>query len=258
MCRLLMLTDTTENIRFRQMLFAHLMTLAAADEAQTDGWGVTDGVTAARAGWTFLRRGINHVRRLQGDGILLGHVRKASRGTSITSNEAHPFRYENNGRPFWLAHNGYITGTGGPLKDEPDSDTYRVGKRLEKALGGGAIDGDVLTDWANQFGYGSEYAFMMLQDGVGHIIRGQRPMAYMQIGRGYFFATKPELLENLATFIAFWAPWYEPQITEVEPMTYIRVRINEPLEAYKLEAKNLAARKPLWLQFNGKEWQNKE
>lgn len=258
MCRLLLISDTTEDLAFRQAVLTHMMTIATADGDQTDGWGITDGIYAARASWSFLRQGANAIHEFRNaDRMMLGHVRKASRGTSITPNEAHPFRFDNHAAPFWLAHNGYVNETGSSANNEPNSDTYRVGRRLETLLGGQLITTDVLTDWACEFGHRSEYAFMIMQGDTAHVIRGQRPMSYMQFGKGCIFATHRLILENLVEFLRYWDRKIAPEIVDLEENTIATVVANEQPMLQAWGARNKPERRAWFLRY-ADQWERQE
>lgn len=227
MCRLVASTDTKHAEAVRRMVFHQLMLYSQADGNQYNGSGVTDGVTGRKSPFPYADFGIDWLQHLAPNAIWHGHVRRASRDTSLSTNEAHPFYFRlHDGSRLFASHNGGVYGFNARINGDPDVDSFRAFKELVRLLDNAkseTITTEIVNQWIDKFDVGSEWTFMLTHKGLLHILRGNREMYAASFGNGYLFNTSKTVLMNLANWAAtFWGePFTIGEARAIEPWTYV-------------------------------------
>lgn len=229
MCRLVAVSSHFQNSGNKVLLFDMLMARAQADQNQIGGAGITDGKNIVKSGDQYsygTYDGWYH-GNFDGSRAWMGHVRKPSSGVAKPSNEAaHPFHFPDTG--LIGAHNGFITQAvpSAPEDGIPYVDSYYTFAALNALLKKhGKVTKDVLNEWIGGMGPGSEYTFMFYYADELWVLRGIRPMYYVNLNGGRVYCTSTEAIHSVISFTsALWGKgvfdWGNTILTMQENVAY--------------------------------------
>lgn len=209
MCRLVADSARHKSSGNKIFLFDMLMTRALADQGQFGGAGITDGVHVTKSGeqYSFGTHDEWYGKRFDNARAWMGHVRKPSAGTAAPSAEsAHPFHFPKTG--LIGSHNGFVTGV---IPEKPESgipyvDSYYTFAKLSELLeSSGKVTKEVLNEWIESMGPGSEYAFMFYYKDELWVLKGIRPMFYITLNGGRVYCTSLDTIIAVASYTqALW------------------------------------------------------
>lgn len=210
MCRISVLTANRLSTSVRKAVFHSLMNYSFM-EGQTDGAGFTDGQVIVKTDQGFPSLHALMISRLSPTRTWLGHVRKRSSGTDQTVDAAHPYEYRSGkaNERLILIHNGFITGTTALVGDATATDTFRAGRDLATMLDGRPLTQEIIENWVNGFSYGSEWSFGIWYQDTLHMVRGQRDLYAVQVGRDkhdLMINTSKTVLDHVSNYIALIRP----------------------------------------------------
>ena len=203
MCRLCALTANSENFKpIKNQFFDRFMMVSQTDEAQNDGWGITDGQNLWKTCQMYSGASPIWTRNIDENSAYLGHVRKSSSGTGKEDKESHPYLFlpecNNDFEPLYAAHNGYIQGTSWQVAKygvDPNTDSWRAFKELESLLvPGQKISPHVIEHWLESFEETSQFAFLLHWGGEIYAIRHDRPLFIATIDNGFLINTSPGVM----------------------------------------------------------------
>lgn len=239
MCRLIVDTSTNTSPAMRNVLFETLIFRALGDQNQAYGIGISDTITVLKSGESPLTINMPAwIEKLDTGRTWFAHLRKPSAGVSAASAEAsHPYYFPKS--RLIAAHNGYMSDV---LPDraqagEPHVDSYYAFKILDEIANGETLSRDILNAWIAKLGAASEYSLLIAQDGVLHIIRGNRPLFRVTLNDGEIFCTSEEVLKSTVWFTQRWWPnFYKwgakisivPEHTAINTSTGRFFKINTP------------------------------
>ena len=239
-------------------LFWHQLMLVSNAEGQFDGTGMTDGELLLKCELPFSNFGADWVSQLRHDAIWVGHVRSASPNTAHTVLEAHPFVFDVGDTRLFAAHNGGIKGMPAASVGEPKVDSYQAFKLLIALLQEQRdFTPELINTWVSKFGVGSEWAFMFHYQDKLTIVRGVRPMCYMEFNDGIMFNTSYNVLLHMKEWVRlYWGKNYRiGKITEIADYQMTTLAIGS--HAIELSALSKPVALPvftgLYYKYDGKE-----
>lgn len=202
MCRMIALTATLPDNMIVPLMDRAMLLMGA--EYQRDGWGISfngdiwkgAGPYGAHSAW---------MKRTAPGHLMIGHVRNASIGTSITTAEAQPFRFPS----FIGTHNGYFEDWRKSLAGYPNSDSFRGFSYLDDMIIEQNIPADqpltpeLINDWiTNKFYRNTTFACFILRQDRLYVFRNrERDMFCSRVGRGYLLCTSVNVLYMLTKFM---------------------------------------------------------
>lgn len=252
MCRISASTTTEVPVGMRRLFFNQLMLAGVSDRGQTDGAGVTDGLSISKSVHSYLYYGSAWLPHLDEGQPWIGHVRSASKSAEISHRAAHPYRlwYTIDGVDHYMdaVHNGTIYGTGESADNEPDVDSWRAFKRLAVLMQEAQSPiptRTIINTWIGEFGLGSRWTCMFLCDGnpTLYVARGTEPMRYMELGDGFLLNTSDIVLLNVKEWILeYWGRTFVPgKIFDVPEYSFSTI----PINTVKVVSESLAKPKAL-------------
>lgn len=210
MCRITIATMTDFTKYQKSMIVDRLMSLAAGDDWQKDGWGISDGQRLFKnsVGYNDPTRTFKWAHTLEPEHPWVGHVRAASLKTGLSKTEAHPYAF---GR-FFGVHNGtMVPGTKtfpNTPESAPDTDSWRAMWLLHEIMRPYGIprndsreqwflQNNILGQWLSHFMKTSTFVFaIMFRNDEILVVKGagERTLWHTEAGNGYLLHTRPEHL----------------------------------------------------------------
>lgn len=229
MCRLLLKTNKVAlDAGMGVMLFETLLMRSLGDDNQAFGTGVSDGRQVYKSGRSALSLPlVTWIQDLDVKETWFAHLRKPSRGVeSASTRAAHPFLFKDTG--LIGAHNGFVANVLPDVEgDDPYVDSFYALKRLnDELVKGTPLSASLVNAWIEQFGPGSEFTMMLMYKHSAYIVRGVRPMYYIDLNGGRIYATSlPAILSTIEVTEALWPTYFKwgKKVHEVYDHTLVHI-----------------------------------
>jgi hypothetical protein len=173
-----------------RIVFQTVMTASLMDDRQFDGAGYTDGHIVVKTARTYNSLDPALLTRLDHERNWVGHVRKASAGTALVHEAAHPYVFKTGDHNLYFVHNGFIPGPSTFAANEVNTDSWRECRNLVRSIPNGAdLTAEKLISWLRGLGDRAEFAFALKYKNETILVRGNRKLYTSTVKSGDHDAT---------------------------------------------------------------------